>query len=1044
MDHPAHTYRNAYLFRSSAGSGKTFTLTKAYLKLVLQNPDQYKNILAITFTNDAKDEMKNRVLVELEKIALNRDTEMLAQIRKDFENAGLAAINQRLPSLADVALKNILHNYALFSISTIDHFFSKIIKFLAYEIGLNVNFQLETDESSALQEAMADLFIQASKNELDYLKDFAIGRLADDKDWNIRKDILELGNKLFKNDFKDIEHVLAGKSGELPNFISQLRQTISGFKSALKRTAEQGVKAASIHSLTLSDFSYKEPLKTMMDFANEKEKWPAPPQKRFNSRVEYSTWHRKDDPKAEIIRAAYDAGMHEAFETIYSLFQGSRYKDFLAAKNLLKHVYAYGVLSALARHLKSFRKEKNLLFLSDITAILRSVIGENEMPFIFEKLGAIYQHILIDEFQDTSEYQWKNLLPLIKHALSADGSLIIVGDIKQSIYRWRGGNFNLLLHGVEQDIPIPEKHSKALPNNYRSTFHIVEFNNAFFNTAFKEAAHLLGLEEYTSDYVKAFQDVTQKVIKKEEGYVEVSLLEPTIEQKWNRQAEDKTINTIHRLQKFGHTLDDILILTRKTSEASEMNLALSTAGITCISDEGLKVSASPLVKMILAAFGYIVNPEDRLSISEFNYFFSILANQEVLFQTSPGEFLERLKKWQERTVFEAVEGMMMELQVSQKNEIYLQKFLDICLDQSLAGNNTLALFLKWWKTQLENKKSSSLSITIGDDLEAVKVMTIHKSKGLESPVVIIPYADSSLGFNVNTHFWTHDLPEKYKQWGSLPLPASKELKQTEFRKAYDHELFEVGLESMNLYYVAFTRAIDKLYVFTKKNSSTPHFGKILQNTFQSNDFALNKHFLPEKEQFVFGSESPETGTGAGEKYSGSQPLLYQLKHSEIGSKIDIETRTGRVFLHYNSETSHKVKEGLLLHEFMAQLKNLDSIEKVCAQLASKHMLDKKVSDSLKSTVLSLFEQLPQIKPWYGSEYQVFTERKLFVHGATCIPDRVMTRGDEAIILDYKREKESPKHHKQVLTYASAMISMGFRQVSAYLLYMEGYKLVQVR
>lgn len=1031
----------AIIYRSSAGSGKTFTLTKAYLKLVLLDTSRYHEVLAITFTNDAKDEMKNRIIEDLTQLAKGKQTDMRLAILKDFKEENIVNIEDVISSRAETVLNALLHDYTRFNVSTIDHFFAQLIRHLAKELHLNLGYELDIDSKKALSESIDLLFAQADKKVLTWLQEFALDQMENEKGWDIRRNIEKLGRKLFQESYLDIEEKLSQNASKLEPFIKQLKHTVNNFKKYLVLEGKRGIEIAQQHRLDQSDFKNKMPYANMAKLATKGSGYTKPPSKTFMEATSLESWHTKASDKIEAISLAREAGMKEAHQTIVEMFTGSAYVDFLEASAILNYIHSYGVLATLAQKVQEYRSTNNLLLISDSAFILNKAIQKSEMPFIYEKIGAKYRYILIDEFQDTSAYQWQSLLPFVMNAVDDGGQLLIVGDAKQSIYGWRGGDMKLLLHQVEKDIKIHPDNIRKLNNNYRSGRNIIEFNNAFFTLAPEIVAINSDLEPLLPEFKAAYRDVVQKSTKEFDGMVKLQFFESEEDGKWDEKAIRATIIEIENARDAGYSLSDILILTRKRAEASLVSNELLALGISAISEEALMITSSAKVQLIINALKYIKNEKDLLAIAKFNFFYTQVFKVQCENLTVRSDKLAGTAVLNTRPIYEIIEELIILLSIEDEGDIYLQQLLDLALQQTRKNNTTISSFLKWWEEESANENARGMAIALPGGEEAIKVMTIHKAKGLEYPIVILPLIDSSMAPMPNSILWAKPLPEAYKNWGSLPLPFTKSLLETSFAHAYTDEYFRTALEALNLLYVAFTRAKERLIIFSNKISKPPKTASLLAQVLASAEFTFKAKFDEKNASFLLG-EPREKATSTSLKKEPSQPQ--KLSSSSLSDKLLVDQKQSKLFLSFKSEKSYQVKEGLALHKAMSLISDYNSIEKVLVKLEMEQVVDGKMKVELEKKIKKLFEVIPELKEWFSKDYEVLNERKILSHGEISIPDRVMINANKAIIIDYKREQKDVSHHNQIKKYGDLLLELGFEEVEMYLIYITDRIMVEVK
>ncbi|MGI9542507.1 MAG: UvrD-helicase domain-containing protein, partial [Cyclobacteriaceae bacterium] len=590
------TSKDLMVYRSSAGSGKTFALVKEYLKIVLRDPLAYKHILAITFTNKATDEMKQRIIDELTDLSQGNATDIQREISKDFNHYKPPVPIQLR---ATKALRNILHDYSRFEVSTIDHFFSQLVRLLARELKLNFNYEIDVDVDQTIQEALDRLYLGLHQNPQwrQWMEEYAYSQLDDDKGWQLDQKIMQLGKELFKERFHQSFSQIKKEEVNLETIkvlIDQLKETQAAFVSTLKSYAAKALELIQQHGLLVRDFKggsrsvantfNKIVLKGDMELTKTFVKVA----------LGEDDWFAKTSLKKEEIKAVAKGGLDRISRELYQ-YHEKFYSNYVTASELLRNIYAYGLLEALYEKWQEYQKEENLILISQNSFLLKSVIEDKDAPFLYEKIGSRFHHLLIDEFQDTSVYQWENLKPLVTHTLDEEyQKVLLVGDIKQSIYRWRGGDKNLLLHKVQQDLNLyaAKWKEEGLNDNWRSLKNVVGFNNMFFQTAIKVLQLTKELPSGQPTLEQVYREVVQNAKGGEGGFVEVQFFEggEAEETYWEAQALERTRSIIHNSLENGAKYQDILILVEKNEHANQISSQLTTLNIPVISDQALKLS----------------------------------------------------------------------------------------------------------------------------------------------------------------------------------------------------------------------------------------------------------------------------------------------------------------------------------------------------------------------------------------------------------------------------------------------------------------------
>ncbi len=1056
-DPGASSFKNFTIYRSSAGSGKTFTLVKEYLKIVLRDPQEYKHILAITFTNKATEEMKTRIIQYLMEMADGKDPDMKQVIQEEVKH-----YPQKLDiqDRAQKALNNILHNYSKFSVSTIDHFFSQLVRALARELKLSLNYEIDVDDDLAMKESLHLLYESLGHNDelRSWIRDFVFGRIEGDKGWQLDYTLIEFGKELFKEKFhqgfskieKDEVNITALRELE-----RQLQTTEEEYVKQMKDLARRANKLIDDHGLSKEDFKGKS-----NGVANTFDKI-------INNKLNLtdtfklvatgaSDWYTATSPKKNQIDQLVAAGLGQLAREIY-LFDKSHYQRYVTAKVLQKHIYSYGLLEAISDRLRIYRQSNNLMLLSQNSFLLREVISDREAPFLYEKLGNYYRHVLIDEFQDTSTYQWENLKPLVTYALDRGNHVLLVGDVKQSIYRWRGGDLNLLLNKSKDDLYLyhGQLEEKSLQENRRSSQAVVSFNNKFFRQASQALLLTKNLPENPVMLPEVYKEVEQGLHSKSSGGVEIRFFDKGGGD-WRQQSLEYLTGVIsNHIAKKG-LYSDFLILCDRNLEVAEVSQHLSMLGIPVDSEQALNLAGNWVVRLLISCMYLQLDSRDQLARAEMAYLYQ-WGNQkgavdfDTLFRESgevnsgllenylPQEIVTRWDDLAQHNIYEWVSRVIPLLVESDQADPFISRFLEICLLQNNRGRTTIRDFLNWWE---ENKEDQM--VIFPSHQEAVRVMTIHKAKGLEAPIVLIPWADFELKPRKDTLFWTDQLPDRYAKYKLLPLSFSSELIDSKFADAYRQELLEGLTEGLNTVYVAFTRARQRLYVGSYQPSGTlhaddlTHLYKLLWS--MCTDPQWDVYWNADTKYLTVGNlDEPLL-----RKQQESAPAL-PIDRIRLGSyqnKIIPGTGDQRMFTLTEHYKAQHIREGIQVHTALERLQCREELPKVLKHMQSEAIITSSDRRNIQQKIEELFRQ-SVFSSFFDPEWKVFSEREITSNGRLYKPDRVIIKGKKAVVVDYKREKENPKHHKQVGDYGGLLERMGFKDVQKYLVYVGELRVVKV-
>ncbi len=1060
------------IYKSSAGSGKTYTLVKEYLKLVLSHPSDYKNILAITFTNKATVEMKTRIVDAL--IALSDGG--LEHLANDLKKDGLTA---DIPANAKKVLENIFHDYSSFAVQTIDGFFQKIVRALAYELRLSLRFDIELDQQQVINTISDHLLLEVglNANVTDWLSKLLLVKINEDRGWNIDFDLQKIAKELFREELNDrIDFV---NDDALKALANELKAIKEHFEKNMKSFAQEAFQVMEFNGFTVTDFAYGkagvanyfnkitypvkpldyEPGKRVIDAFEDTEKWTTKTSSVRNRIIECVEGVEGRKGLQEILMNCID-------------YYTNHFEAYISALETHKLIYIYGLLSHLKEKLKQYRDENNIVFLSDTNKLLSVINADNDTPFVYEKIGNRFKHLLIDEFQDTSDFQWNNLLPLINNSLANGYNAIIVGDAKQSIYRWRGGNMKLLLNGVADSLShFKEVISEySLNTNFRSKDYVVRFNNQFFKTASKiiaEECNLVADDWFHKAY--SIEDLHQHTSEKnlEGGYVKIQFLEDqketeeTAAQKWKETALENTLAIIKQCEQDGYRMRDIAILVRRNTEGNEIARYLFDNGYTrVISSDSLLLYKAPQVQFILNIYRYLNDRHDRIAAAEIFYYYtnilndvypvlhelfsSINQNKQVFKEELPSEFAMYMSYLNTLPLYEMTEQIIEVFGLNKMPDAYIQRFQDLILDYLDKNKGDLQSFIDWWE---ENQESDKCSLVVPENEDAITIMTIHKSKGLQFPIVLIPLADWDLKPKSNSVLWVSSNEEPFNQSPIFPVNSTKILEKSYFKDFYSQEIIKNYIDNLNLLYVAFTRPEDRLYIFckqTKESEKLSSASKLIANILSS-DNTNEWIFNPEENSY-------ETGIVIKNGYVDISSMneenliltkLASYPYSRWQSKITISPKAKAFWELFDNEKTRKINYGILVHRVLAEIITTDDIDSSITKIILQGLVSKEESEILKQNIIDLLS-LKEIEYWFNTDWTVKTESEILLpDGTTLRPDRVLLKENNAIIIDYKTGKEEPKHADQVNHYASVLEDLGYSTIHKYLFYLNEKRVVSL-
>ncbi len=1029
------------VYNASAGSGKTFTLVKEYLKILLQTSDakRFQQILAVTFTNKAAAEMKERVINNLRAFAkadiLLHKTEMFQQLEEE-----LSITDSILHQRAEKVLQNILHNYSAFNITTIDSFTHRLIRSFAFDLGLSLNFDVEMDAKSLLNEAVEALIakIGEDKELTKVLIDFSLQKANEDKSWDITRELNEIAQILLNEN--DKTHIQQLQERPIQDFIDLKTKLNKKQKKNDQQFAEIGKEGLIIiNSLDIEykDFYYAQFPKHFQNLSENPDKLIFDPTKGLAKSIQNNLFYTKGKP--DEVKTAIDSVVNSLLE----LYDTSErlYQEYTLNKLFLSSLIPLAVLSNINKSLDTLKEEKNVRLNAEFNQLISENLQEQPAPFIYERIGEKFKHYFIDEMQDTSILQWQNMIPLITNALSQEGtSLLLVGDTKQSIYRWRGSEpeqFLKLTNKEDSKTTNPffiPKQLQPLDTNYRSYSEVIDFNNSFF----QHLAQFFNKQEYSAIYVNENQ---QKQNDKKGGYVQLSFIEEGLkkaDEKGNAYAE-KVLQTINELSS-DFNLNEICVLTRTRKQGVNIADFLTENGIDIISSETLLLQNSEKVIFMIDLLTYLQNSEDKEA--KLNVLYFLYENLQLtidkhfffkgLLDLDIEAFFKEIKKYKidfdatyfaRLSLYENVEYIIRSFHFNKDSDAYLQFFLDVVLQFSLKKSTDITAFLEFW-----NDKKEALSIVVPNEKNAVRIMTIHKAKGLEFPVVIYPY-DLDIYREQNPKIWYPIAnPEDFNDFDSLLISYNKslELSGETGKKIYQAHRNELELDNFNLLYVALTRAIEQLYIIGEPKkvdgslkTSSQFFIHYLQSAGRWNDSQY---------EYSFGDQ----------KRVSSKSISAKNSH-ELRTLISTSWQSHTIAIVANSsllwDDDDSIAYGNLIHELLAHIKTIDDVE---GTIKTYIITGKITADQAKETQLLLIAIVthPDLKNYYQQNSIVYNEREILTDmNEVIIPDRLIINDkNEAVIIDYKTGKPDRKYYHQLNNYAQSIEQLGYKVIKKLLVY----------
>jgi len=1015
------------IVKASAGSGKTFLLAKTYISLLFKAAvdHPYRHILAVTFTNKATEEMKSRILKELDILA--RTPEESGYYKEFSKQFGSAA---QIRKKAEDVLYDILHDYSAFSVSTIDKFFQTTLKSFAREIGQFSTYQIELDKDALVQESvdrMLDALTEDEKTLLEWLTESAMEQIEEGRKANVAESLYGIAKALKSDAHREvvekngIDEEKAYSKENLKAVRKVCRQCRKDFIEKVRNSAQAVLDVFSAAGVDPKETnrSFAAKLYTYAEDGLRSVDVPSP--SFMTNALDPEKWFAKT--KAKTLLPKVQGLLEEPFRAFVDLF-GEEYKIFMTSAVLEKQVYSLGIASEFTRSFNDLMKEKNVLNIDDSNTLLRKIIDGTDTPFIYEKLGVRYTNFLLDEFQDTSTIQWDNFKPLVKESSDNGNENLIVGDVKQSIYRWRGSDWHLLDREIKGDFPSADD-SKPLRANWRSLDQVVSFNNAFFTYA---AGVLDAQSGEDAEVGRIYKDVAQEVRigTPGEGMLDFTFCHTDCQL-------DVVLDSIRKIHDEGGAgYGQIAVLVRTNKDGATVASHLIAGGIPVISDDSLRVKSSLFVRRLASLLHYVDNPQDTVN----GYLAMDLGvSCPESYQSIP-DLAEELLRGLRRLNPSAMDSEVL----------YIQSFMDTIQEWVASNGNNLNAFLKYWD-------GLNPALSSPQDPDAVRIITVHKAKGLEFPYVIFPFAESVELSRPESHWCHPDLEGTVLETGvssAYHVSLSSKSENTLFREDFKRERRLQIIDNFNTLYVALTRAGKGMHVIAKAP------GKDIRNMSD-----ILWRYIDEQPEGEFGrgsfhdSEGNETAvsfhrgempdfrekggrTSRFEDRVASYPS-FPLNPENDGSDGDVRER-GRLKFSadavdfFSAEESPRLK-GLLLHDILSDVVVPSDLDEAVARRV-RHG-DISSSDAARYKAL-LEERIASVasKGWFPEDRsKVVNEVTLMdVDGSIHRPDRVLVSGKSVFIIDYKFGEEHEKYKWQIARYAKLYRAMGYDDVKACLWY----------
>ncbi|MBO7477686.1 MAG: UvrD-helicase domain-containing protein [Salinivirgaceae bacterium] len=1067
--------------KASAGSGKTHKLTGEYLKLVFDPKIKFRNVLAVTFTNKATAEMRERILKAISDIANGHESDYIKELCQTIEKITADELRNRAQTL----LKQILNQYSYFKISTIDSFFQQVIKSIAYELDLDSGFTLELDDKSVTDNAVSRMIddFGVKSDEGQWIMQTIGEKMEKGNRWEIQSETSNFAVKAFdkvkdKNKDKDIKQIIS----ELGDFKNKLRQIRDGYLTKANTIGKKAVAAMEKAGLTSNDFSYKDQGTVWKYFVV-----CAAAQNVVETQYGNRVVTQRDDIDKMIKDKALQgrfiqAGLPEMLQQLTDLADSDDFNAALSSDltlaNINKLVLAYRVLQLQ----KDICNEQNLFLLRSTMPFLNKMIGNSDAPFIYEKFGYTLNHFMIDEFQDTSTMNWQNFLPLIWNKVAEGLPSLIVGDVKQAIYRWRGGDWNLLDNQVQNEFDIAPSDIENLEYNWRSCKNVVLFNNwcvkAISNMMGKFIGEMVDAGCYKPEYLdifnRTYSDAVQKVPEKNantEGFVSVDYIDVS-DVDTDEATGEWVVNQLDRLAELGYQPGDIAILVRsKKNGAAVANCLAKAQGdnpelasrYRFVSSESILLGNNQAIRLLVSAMQFLLTPEVTYVQAQLVWLYHAINSglkaaaeriQQTVFDKEatsvwaqmPTEFASLKNSFRQLDLIQLSSRLTQVFfglphQISATDRPFINEFEDRVQTFSERNGSNLQLFIDWW-----NDKGFQQTITMNDRQNAIQIMTIHKAKGLEFKAVLLPYPSPADPRGTDI-IWCETDAEPYKDFSPIPVGYKQELAQSVFAESYYKEQFMRHIDNLNVLYVALTRASrDMRICVTHENEKVGDIftdKKIwlkLRDFAQTDTSAAEKGIVCDDDRITIGVEQPYKSKI--EADNTTEEVTRQCPTTR--ARVDIRCHSKDFFAGVDFDRVQNINTGKLYHHIFEYIKYADDVADAVREVVNEGYIEADKAETYERAVAKFIAKQPD---WFSRKWKVFTEQSIMLaDGENRIrrPDRILESDNEVIVIDYKfTSHHNPDYNQQVGVYVDALRELTGKKVTGYLWYVWPNEKVEV-
>ncbi|MEI7488101.1 MAG: UvrD-helicase domain-containing protein [Chryseobacterium sp.] len=1045
--------QNSYtVINASAGSGKTYALVQRLLMICLRYPNQQhaiRNILALTFTNKAANEMKERILSWLnnfagDTFATNTD---LKNIQKAFEEQGLRITIDELHVRSKKMLDYVLHNYSTLNIGTIDRFNSRLVRSFSYELGLAKNFNLEIDAEPFLIEAVDKMLDQIGENESisNSFMDYVDYSLENNERINLNKNLYDSAKEFVKD--IHYEHLKSNKSFDDTNYESiknTIRKEIIFNKKHSLEIATKSIELFKSRNIDIEDFAQGKNgiggfFTKVLDFYNQKRAgFPFPTTQEESVVNNYRKGaSAKSKSKESEIFEILEQLLENRMQLILLFIETQKKEKILSALLPLK------VNKDIQDELKKIEDENDLVLLSKFNILINENLKNEPSAFIYEKVGSQFQHYFFDEFQDTSELQWQNFVPLRDHSVSTENtSFTLVGDPKQSIYRFRGGESKLMLDIInKKEISPKEAQLLVLKDNWRSAKNIVQFNNELYEY------HSRDLEEEHKNIFGTDAEQNAKSIN--EGRVKVNLIENLTNEDFYNDTSERMKTDIQECLNNGFKFSDITILCRGNFDIFSYsqklgNLKVNYRGeetnIKTISDKGLTLELSNTLQAVIEFLKWETNPKNKPNLIMMMYHLNTLGRismpdftlqmKEILDIETNEEILQFLQQtyslqlkqdnFPKFNLYNFIEYYVNEFSLENKETDFLLNFLEMLFNFTQNAGASTKEFLKYW-----DEEASTYTIQASENIDAIQIMTIHKSKGLEFPIVFIPMMNKNRDSEFTNWFETSS-DEALKSVNINQFSKNLEVYDQEIEKFNKQNSYKNLVDRLCLQYVATTRPVEQLFFYLQKANKT-------SNNLELLEFLQTKN-INESDEFDLYEVKPEML----KKYSKDKTSSFKTKNIENLKNINEKSTSVKIATPSKNYQvrNEKVRIGLFVHELLSKI----NTEKDIAKVLESYLLEGQITLEEKNDIQQTLEEIVNTySEFFDEKWEVINEQDIMIseNGESRIyrPDRILKSSEGYIIVDFKTGEETAKNDRQIERYKNVLEHLGRKVLRTQLIYL---------